>query len=58
MILSSQYPEILSGLFGLAQTRHNGRLMDNICAAVCRMITSQQERVPLEQVIIYYYYMR
>ena len=37
-------------LFALAQRRQNGRLVDNVCAAVCRMIVAQQDGVPLEQV--------
>lgn len=53
-IYSSHYHEILQALFGLAHSRHNGRLMDNICAAVSRMIISQQEQVPLEQVGVAY----
>ena len=32
------------------QSRQSGRLTDNVCAAVCRMIMAQQDRVPLAQV--------
>ena len=37
-------------LFSLLQSRHNGRLADNICAAVCRLIVAHKDSVPLEQV--------
>ena len=46
----SHYSDILQALFVMAQTRQDGRLMDNICAAVSRMITAQCDKVPLEQV--------
>lgn len=50
IFISSHYADILQALFTLAQTRQDGRLMDNICAAVSRMITAQCDKVPLEQV--------
>lgn len=54
LILSlSHYQDILQAVFGLASTRsHNGRLMDNITAAVSRMIVSGgPELVPMDQVM-------
>lgn len=48
---SSKYQEVIPMLFALAQRRQNGRLVDNVCAAVCRLIVAQQDGVPLEQVI-------
>jgi hypothetical protein len=32
-------------------SRHNGRLVDNVCAAVCRMILARMDLVPLKQVL-------
>lgn len=34
------------------RSKQCGRLADNVCAAVCRMISAQQDRVPLQQVNI------
>lgn len=46
----SRYPEILQSLFTVAHTRENGRILDNVCAAVCRMVMANQQAVPLDQV--------
>lgn len=46
-ILLSHYPDILQALFSIAQTRLSPRLVDNICAALCRMILVQQDDIPL-----------
>ncbi|XP_019849477.1 PREDICTED: importin-4-like [Amphimedon queenslandica] len=50
--ISCHYQDILQAVFGLASTRsQNGRLMDNITAAVARMIVSGPELVPMDQVL-------
>ncbi|XP_028409936.1 importin-4-like [Dendronephthya gigantea] len=43
------YPEILEGLFFLLKREHEVRVVDNICAAVCRMICANISKVPMEQ---------
>ena len=46
----SKYPDILQSLFTIAQSRRNGRILDNVLGAVCRMIMVNQRAVPLGQV--------
>ncbi len=48
----SNYTLILQHLFIISQSTksQNGRVMDNICAAICRMIMARQDTIPLEQV--------
>ena len=46
----SKYPDILQSLFTVAQSRRNGRILDNVLGAVCRMIMANQRAVPLGQV--------
>ena len=47
----SHYPAILDALFALLQREHEPRVVDNICAAVCRMIVTDIHKVPMDQVI-------
>ncbi|KAK3085593.1 hypothetical protein FSP39_005824 [Pinctada imbricata] len=49
--LESNYTEILKCLFGLLSKEKNGRVMDNTCAAICRMISTHKAGVPLEMAI-------
>lgn len=44
------YNEILKTLFDVMNTESNPRVLDNICAAVCRMIWHSPQSVPLAQV--------
>lgn len=49
----SKYSDVLSHLFGVAHSRKTAksrRIVDNVCAAVCRMIVAQQDAVPLDKV--------
>ena len=50
---SSQYPVILKAFFDALNKETDPRAVDNICAAVCRMIMAKTDAVPLEQVITY-----
>jgi len=45
-----QYPDILKSLFDNLNGESNGRVVDNICAATCRMIMANKAGVPMEQV--------
>ena len=47
---NSHYHDILQRLFTVAQSRRNARILDNICAAICRMIMAYTEGIPVEQV--------
>lgn len=44
------FPEVLRALFALITMETDPRCLDNICAAVCRMIMVQPDVVPLDQV--------
>jgi hypothetical protein len=44
------YPQILEALFFLLKREHEVRVVDNVCAAVCRMILTNISKVPMEQV--------
>ena len=43
------YPEILQALFFLLERENEVRVVDNICAAVCRMICTNISKIPMEQ---------
>ncbi|XP_013410822.1 importin-4-like [Lingula anatina] len=49
--LLSQYPHILEVLYKTLQKESVPRVMDNTCAAVCRLIFANPEHVPLDQVL-------
>ncbi|GFN80012.1 importin-4 [Plakobranchus ocellatus] len=49
-VMVGQYPDILKTLFAIMNSESNPRVMDNICAAVCRMIWHSPQSVPLAQV--------
>ncbi|XP_067234291.1 importin-4 isoform X2 [Chanodichthys erythropterus] len=49
-IISSDYPMMLSLFSNLLSKESDLRVIDNLCAALCRMIMSHVEGVPLEQV--------
>ncbi|XP_033729226.1 importin-4-like [Pecten maximus] len=49
--LISQYPEVLKCLFDILSKGNNPRLLDNICAATCRMIMTYKAGVPMSQVV-------
>ena len=46
----SRYSEILKLMFELLNKEKNPRVIDNICAAVCRMIMASQTACPVEVV--------
>lgn len=50
-IISSDYPMMLSVFSNLLSKESDLRVIDNLCAALCRMIMSNVEIVPLEQVV-------
>ncbi|KAB5586574.1 hypothetical protein PHYPO_G00003290 [Pangasianodon hypophthalmus] len=50
-IISSDYPMMLSLFSNLLVKESDRRVIDNLCAALCRMIMSHMEGVPLEQVL-------
>ncbi|XP_071764951.1 importin-4 isoform X1 [Centroberyx gerrardi] len=49
-IVVSDYPMMLSLFSNLLVKESDSRVIDNLCAALCRMIMSNVEAVPLEQV--------
>ncbi|XP_064641472.1 importin-4-like [Lineus longissimus] len=49
-VMLPHYEEILKHLFHVLQREHNPRVLDNICAAVCRMIMANMQVVPIDQV--------
>ncbi|XP_067291092.1 importin-4 [Pseudorasbora parva] len=49
-IIASDYPMMLSLFSNLLSKESDLRVIDNLCAALCRMIVSHVEGVPLEQV--------
>lgn len=49
--LFPQYPEVLKILFTILNKESNPRVMDNICAATCRMIMTNKTAIPMAQVL-------
>ncbi|XP_016390582.1 importin-4-like isoform X2 [Sinocyclocheilus rhinocerous] len=49
-IIASDYPVMLSLFSNLLSKESDLRVIDNLCAALCRMIMSHVQGVPLEQV--------
>ncbi|KAL1006374.1 hypothetical protein UPYG_G00071530, partial [Umbra pygmaea] len=49
-LVAQDYPMILSLFSNLLCKEQDRRVIDNLCAALCRMIMSHMEGVPLEQV--------
>lgn len=50
-IIVTDYPMMLSVFANLLTKESDLRVIDNLCAALCRMIMSNVEAVPLEQVV-------
>ncbi|XP_003967995.1 importin-4 [Takifugu rubripes] len=50
-IVKSDYPTMLSVFSNMLTKESDLRVIDNLCAALCRMILSNFESVPLEQVL-------
>ncbi|XP_069007588.1 importin-4-like [Embiotoca jacksoni] len=50
-IVVSDYPMMLSVFSNLLTKESDIRVIDNLCAALCRMIMSNVDAVPLEQVV-------
>uniref|UniRef100_A0A3B4V173 Importin 4 n=1 Tax=Seriola dumerili TaxID=41447 RepID=A0A3B4V173_SERDU len=50
-IVASDYPMMLSVFSNLLAKESDPRVVDNLCAALCRMIMSNVDAVPLEQVV-------
>ncbi|XP_075936701.1 importin-4 [Anarhichas minor] len=50
-ICASDYPMMLSVFSSMLTRESDLRVIDNLCAALCRMIMSNVEAVPLEQVV-------
>uniref|UniRef100_A0A4W4G779 TOG domain-containing protein n=1 Tax=Electrophorus electricus TaxID=8005 RepID=A0A4W4G779_ELEEL len=53
-IISSNYPMMLSLFSNLLVKESDRRVIDNLCAALCRMIMSHMDGVPLEQVLTWW----
>uniref|UniRef100_A0A8C7HC97 Importin 4 n=1 Tax=Oncorhynchus kisutch TaxID=8019 RepID=A0A8C7HC97_ONCKI len=49
-LVARDYPMMLSLFSNLLSKEQDRRVIDNLCAALCRMIMSNMEGVPLEQV--------
>ncbi|XP_041735774.1 importin-4 [Coregonus clupeaformis] len=49
-LIAQDYPMMLSLFSNLLSKEQDRRVIDNLCAALCRMIMSNMEGVPLEQV--------
>jgi len=49
-LMTTKFPEILKKLFDTLSVESDRRCIDNLCAAVCRMILAQTDSVPVEQV--------
>ncbi|XP_077411011.1 importin-4 isoform X2 [Vanacampus margaritifer] len=49
--VASEYPTMLSVFSNLLAKEADLRVIDNLCAALCRMILSNMDAVPLEQVV-------
>uniref|UniRef100_A0A8C7V321 Importin 4 n=1 Tax=Oncorhynchus mykiss TaxID=8022 RepID=A0A8C7V321_ONCMY len=49
-LITVDYPMMLSLFSNLLSKEQDRRVIDNLCAALCRMIMSNMEGVPLEQV--------
>uniref|UniRef100_A0A8C7NLG9 Importin 4 n=1 Tax=Oncorhynchus mykiss TaxID=8022 RepID=A0A8C7NLG9_ONCMY len=49
-LVAQDYPMMLSLFSNLLSKEQDRRVIDNLCAALCRMIMSNMEGVPLEQV--------
>ena len=47
----SDFPMMLSVFSNLLSKEDDRRVIDNLCAALCRMISSNVEVIPLEQVL-------
>nr|XP_020497292.1 importin-4 [Labrus bergylta] len=50
-IVVSDYPMMLSVFSNMLSKESDPRVIDNLCGALCRMIMSNVEAIPLEQVI-------
>ncbi|XP_028290609.1 importin-4 isoform X2 [Gouania willdenowi] len=50
-IVASDYPTMLSIFSNLLSKENDLRVIDNVCAALCRMIMANVNIVPLEQVV-------
>uniref|UniRef100_A0A6Q2ZJ45 TOG domain-containing protein n=1 Tax=Esox lucius TaxID=8010 RepID=A0A6Q2ZJ45_ESOLU len=50
-LVAQDYPMMLSLFSNLLSKEQDRRVIDNLCAALCRMILSHVEGVPLEQVL-------
>ncbi|XP_061614614.1 importin-4 [Phyllopteryx taeniolatus] len=50
-LVASDYPTMLSVFSNLLTKEADLRVIDNLCAALCRMILGHVEAVPLEQVV-------
>ncbi|KAK3745056.1 hypothetical protein QZH41_014548, partial [Actinostola sp. cb2023] len=48
-VMVPNYPAVLEALFSMLSSQQPGRLVDNICGAVSRMIMTNRSAVPLEE---------
>ncbi|XP_072169720.1 importin-4-like isoform X2 [Diadema setosum] len=49
--LYQHYPSLLQVLSGVMGRESNGRVIDNVCASVCRLITTNHTLVPVSQLV-------
>jgi hypothetical protein len=52
-VFCRRHTEVLKQLLDLLEKEENGRVMDNVVAAVCRMIWTNGEKLPLQHVRIF-----
>ena len=52
------YTQVLKTLFAILNKEGNPRVIDNVCAATCRMISTHKSALPLEQVCMKVYFVK
>ncbi|XP_074644690.1 importin-4-like [Tubulanus polymorphus] len=50
-VMYSKYPKVLHQLIGILQKESNVRVVDNCCAAMCRLIMANFDAVPINEVL-------
>ncbi|XP_076449742.1 importin-4-like [Babylonia areolata] len=50
-VMRSRHADILKMLLEMMAKEENGRVMDNMCAAICRMVWVNGENLPLEYIV-------
>lgn len=50
-VMRERHPEVLKHLLEMMEKEENGRVMDNACAAICRMIWTNGVNLPLQHIV-------